>query len=681
MTKTERIRDYVARNPQPDQSICPELIQYWKKRDGVYEEWHSKTGERVEVPAHWYGPGTNGMSVRSWYTGAYFKADGDMLEIATLEMPGNRGKAGVPKEWNWDRSGYRVFIFKGDPVAYDKNGYPLNWGNKTYYNEWVLRHLNDMTGYIYDQTVMRQIRYFLVDNFDVEPKDMNCIWEFSQFYKMNWLPRKRSKAAQNVLSYQLPEMSREGGDAQFEILDENYAVFRFWTSWTNCEKYRVFISSEGKVTITTMETEWRLTPSVSYFPNYGVFVPEQLEQWKPLKWIVPCISFQRTESYYHDAGNANYVIKRIIQLLRHPIVESLTKSGYPNIARIICANNQIPGNLKYYFDAKERKGNLYKILGANKWLLKAVEEMDSGDRYSWCRSEALRVIKSLKTVYGKNDISDLSKETIDAMFGGMHAIENANSGWLRAIFGNGTWCRRGADDDIELTDDDRKKMQRVVKFCTKHPTAAQVFIDTASMKKQMGDAAPDIDIFGFENENDLARMHNALIELREQQRRIEQARWNAARQKELEEQQKMFDKLQEKRVEQFEYEDDEFCIRVPHKLEEITVEGSYLHHCVGGYLGRHASGYTNIIFLRRKATPEVPFYTIEICEGRLVQIHGAHNRWLGNNPEAIPFVYEWLQQLDGVRFNVDMLLNKATGYGKSQDQLDTSYLYRKESVA
>ena len=686
MEKGERIRKYVARNPQPDQSVCPELVQYWKKRNGRYEEWHSKTGERCEVIPTGrrgrYGTTTNTMSVRGEYYGAYFKADDDMLEITRVWMQGGRGRDGEPKKWRFHEN--RCFIFKGDPAVYDEKGDVLAqpW-QKTYYNDWILGYISDMGRDVYDAVNLMELRHYVESNFGSDAPKIDYLWHFKEFYKMGWMPRKRSKAVQNVLSYKLPEMQMEKGPMQFQIIDDNYAVFRCCHCWDGIsERVRIFISKDGKVSIAKSDGgAWRLTPSCDWIPggNEANFGPEELEAWQPLKWLVPCLQFERTESYHRDHGNAGFVIKQIVQMLRHPIIESLSKSGYPKIAKAICRNNEVPKNLKYYFGAKERKGNLYKVLGVNKWLLKAAEGHTEDDGHSWSKSASLNAIASLKELYGRNDISDLSKETIDAVFPGMVAFQSATSDWKWAIFGDSGW--RFRDVEIELTEEQRKKMLKVIKFCTKHPMSAQMFIDTANMKRQMGDAAPDIDIFSFENENDLVRMHNALIELREQQRRVEQARYNAARRRELEEQQKMFEKLQEKRIERYEYEDDEFCIRVPRKLEEITCEGSSLHHCVGTYLDRHAAGSTNIIFLRRKAVPEMSFYTIEICNGRLVQIHGAHNRWLGNNPEAIPFVYEWLQQLGDVKFDVDMLLNRAAGYGKSQDQLDPSYLYRKECVA
>jgi len=116
------------------------------------------------------------------------------------------------------------------------------------------------------------------------------------------------------------------------------------------------------------------------------------------------------------------------------------------------------------------------------------------------------------------------------------------------------------------------------------------------------------------------------------------------------------------------------------KLIEITKEGTALGHCVGGYVYEHARGMTNIIFLRRKSEEQIPFYTIEIKNDKVIQIHGRHNCWLGNNPEAIPFMFKYLTQL-GVRFNKTMLLNLGRGYSPSDNLLPESALYSVCSAA
>lgn len=70
----------------------------------------------------------------------------------------------------------------------------------------------------------------------------------------------------------------------------------------------------------------------------------------------------------------------------------------------------------------------------------------------------------------------------------------------------------------------------------------------------------------------------------------------------------------------------EYYIRIPQTPEEIIVEGQTLRHCVGGYsyIKNHADGRNPILFLRRVAEPDTPWYTMEISasDGKILQCEG-----------------------------------------------------------
>ena len=93
-------------------------------------------------------------------------------------------------------------------------------------------------------------------------------------------------------------------------------------------------------------------------------------------------------------------------------------------------------------------------------------------------------------------------------------------------------------------------------------------------------------------------------------------------------------------------ERDGFLIRPPINAEEIVQEGVTLEHCVGGYAARHARGETNILFMRRSSEPDVPLYTIEIRDKKLIQVHGYKNRTAPrDNPDSDKFFKEWLEEV------------------------------------
>ena len=131
--------------------------------------------------------------------------------------------------------------------------------------------------------------------------------------------------------------------------------------------------------------------------------------------------------------------------------------------------------------------------------------------------------------------------------------------------------------------------------------------------------------------------------------------------KKEEEKRKKMDKERQK----MNYEDDDFIIRLPKDGAEITTEGSKQHICIGGYVSRHSLGHTNLFFLRKKSEPDKPFYAIEMNNDKVItQIHGFGNKWLGNNPEAIPTVVRWLRK-NGITCSEHILTCTATGYGSN----------------
>ena len=80
----------------------------------------------------------------------------------------------------------------------------------------------------------------------------------------------------------------------------------------------------------------------------------------------------------------------------------------------------------------------------------------------------------------------------------------------------------------------------------------------------------------------------------------------------------------------------DLIMKPPESSEDIIFEGSVLHHCVGGYVARHAEGKTNILFIRKKTAPDTPFFTVEVSnELRIIQCHGYRNEAENPKPEEI----------------------------------------------
>jgi hypothetical protein len=170
----------------------------------------------------------------------------------------------------------------------------------------------------------------------------------------------------------------------------------------------------------------------------------------------------------------------------------------------------------------------------------------------------------------------------------------------------------------------------------------------------------------FNDLSDLTRAHDAITELRRIQDVERRAIWDPNYKERLKKEEERRIKLDKERK-KYEYEDDKYIIRLPKDGAEIVSEGSTQHICIGGYVSRHSTGGTNLFFLREKEVESLPFYAIEMDNAKnIVQIHGFGNKWLGNNPEAIPTVIRWLRK-NGINCDDKILTCKAKGYGSTND--------------
>ena len=86
----------------------------------------------------------------------------------------------------------------------------------------------------------------------------------------------------------------------------------------------------------------------------------------------------------------------------------------------------------------------------------------------------------------------------------------------------------------------------------------------------------------------------------------------------------------------------EMLIRPAQSAQELIDEGQALSHCVAGYADDMACGKTAIFFLRRKAEPDIPFYTLELRDKKVVQCRTKNNASYTLDENVKAFVKEWL---------------------------------------
>ena len=679
MVENNRIAamNYFNNNTKPLYDLCPIVKQRWDTASGVMY-WDSK--EMKRTPATYNNRYVS--TVKGNYEGAYVRYVDELnaIEIAQVAANGGRGKDGVPMAWYYPYAYNRCLIFKGDKAAYFANGLVKEDG-KYYSNEAV-------------RLLMLLARNGMEQSWDVQARELKRagivfdadhsyygIWRFKEYYMKNWTPRNKSKRSTGIDSIELDDVSFDGVSVRDVMViqpAEDYMVFRMFTQeWRDNTKYnesfRIYIDKKGKPTVTCKNygsDKWCVTTSSIHRSCYSgekndfiLIGAENIDNWDSLKYLKNVVDF-----------NSRNVGEELVGVLRHPILEQLSKSGYPKIAKALTKENHIVANLKYYFRVeKETKQPLYKLLGVNKWLLKAIEEMPLCNNGYYTYDGRMSVLHMIKYFYDRFDISDIDKETIETLVSEFSKID---LGALRELCGyrRWGWHRNGSDWD-EVSDETRKEIFKLIHMNRKDKDhdILRYYIDIKRLYDEIHNK-PEINFNRFTDFHSLEIIHDALVEIKVQEDAERQARYNEEKRRQLENQRKGFEKLQKDRVERFNAESDKYLIRVPNELEEITKEGISLHHCVGGYLGSHANGHTNIIFLRKKENPNTSFYTIEVdVMGRVVQIHGSHNKWLGNDPEAIPFVWKWIKDrnLDCPK---NILLNLGAGYGASKESLDESYL-------
>ena len=74
------------------------------------------------------------------------------------------------------------------------------------------------------------------------------------------------------------------------------------------------------------------------------------------------------------------------------------------------------------------------------------------------------------------------------------------------------------------------------------------------------------------------------------------------------------------------YREEKLLIRAAQSPEELSKESAALHHCVRTYVDRVARGECVILFVRKTASPDEPYFTLELSpKGEIIQCRGDHN--------------------------------------------------------
>ena len=101
--------------------------------------------------------------------------------------------------------------------------------------------------------------------------------------------------------------------------------------------------------------------------------------------------------------------------------------------------------------------------------------------------------------------------------------------------------------------------------------------------------------------------------------------------------------------EKFAFTGKQFQIQVPDKLEDIFMDSRKLCHCIANsdvYWERMARRESYLLFLRKTAEPDTPYYTVEAEPGGTVrQVRTQYNRQNDDIGEVRAFLKTWQKQL------------------------------------
>lgn len=99
----------------------------------------------------------------------------------------------------------------------------------------------------------------------------------------------------------------------------------------------------------------------------------------------------------------------------------------------------------------------------------------------------------------------------------------------------------------------------------------------------------------------------------------------------------------EESLNKYSFQWDGLIIRPAASQKELNEEGKQLHHCVGTYGEKHASGKSAIFFIRRVDEPENPFFTLELDEVKLEVLQNRGKCNCARTEEVKKFEAMWMK--------------------------------------
>lgn len=604
---------------------------------------------------------------------AKYHEDIERLELAEVTIDTTRKEE--VKQWSY--SGNKYFLGKDKSIV-DENGNPVT-------ERYVLSRYHssgDFKGFLsmfyrisHSDTAADEFKKLLGSTTYTVGSgrvvEVKYAWHIQEWYKTTQKVRGAGKQQQltdklvemrvedtDGLSERYPVIRKVDGHYQqhitgliyFERLEDGWSVLRVFNRGYIgdgfYEKERMYLHDDGTNRIVAPgKNGWIPARQSCGWSRYAFANKEEaMQKCNRLKYILPLVE---------DTDSAR-LKDSLMTILRFPELEQMISLGYKRIAKDIARSNTPKADLTHMFGDyyKEKENTILRKAGLTKPQFD--KYMDFINRESYGLGRCGRALSEMRKMFG-NELTHLDIETFGKY---CNAFMKMQVGWGRQIYPH-----------LNSMNLDRNKfIKNAVRLGEKNDTVYRVLNDTLNGYRGLNTGThPEINWY-FDSYSDLVRAHDAIDELKRAQDAERRAMWDleaAERMKKEEEKRKKLDEERKK----WEYEDDDYLIRLPNNSNEIVREGDMQRICIGGYTTRHALGQTNLFFLRKKSDPTTPFYAIEMNNNMVVsQIHGYCNKWLGNNPEAIPTVVRWMRK-SGIKCDQKILTCTATGYGSNNSYI------------
>ena len=660
MTIKQRIDKFVKKYPEPYQ-FAIRLV--WERKGGIHE--HTYFPNNDSIHGCWRTPHIVTRRVGRDMIVQHYRYDEklELLELAYAIFDCHTPKSGENRRWTY---GCRYFVPKDTRELYNISGGQNNYvfmmatySQDTYSPIALVKKFTTMG--FNKEMFHKEFLSFAGNNLQTSSSWKPYITNESHPWQLaSWFAYQPKNKTTGGVQKLIDELSAKTSDVPKDIITQieckmtenkyygKYAWFDIDNKAFRCfvqskdgllEDKRVYVADKNKYAVATINPagEWVTNGSfTSNRFNFNIINKDDVYKLPHREYI---------KNIFQDREPTVY---RFVSMMKTPEIEQLANMGMYAIVKHLSGQDNVAAHIKELFGAPNKKKNVLAKYSMNKKQMEYVNIVfdDSESSYQYGYYNKKRGISAIKRHMGIDNVASLDYNTFLKYYKFASRL-----GWSEQRM-------------IERIPEDRR--QKVVcKLCNmydKHDTVLTLFSDTVSSYNYLNaENRPNVDVYDLKSYKELVRLHDTVIELRRLEQEERQRLYNmkeAERHALLE---KKMEKLDKKRAE-FNYSDDDFTIRLPNKLSEIVNEGSMLHHCVAGYTDRHAEGRTTIMFLRKNNDPTTSFYTIEINNDNTIQqIHGFGNKWLGNNPEAIPTVMRWLRA-NNLHCSDNILLSTAKGY-------------------